>query len=211
MGWWILLLCAATLCMAPVQLTMQLDANKKPTLHAILRSGPLVLQYDAVIEREQGTLVLSLHRQGAKDKAGESVKDWPERIRKLRAGLIQRPTMWRWLKRTLHPRQFLLHARFGAGDAAHTAAGYGALAAAAQMVYVWAANVFPETPIVRVHADFSQAVFLGSLRCIFRSRIGHIIAVALLALTEPALRAGRAKIASLRKQGRAWKSTQSRA
>ncbi len=211
MGWWIALLCVLTLCMAPAVLTLQLDLNRQPTLHATLRSGPVHLQYDAVIEREQGALVISLRRRGAKQKTAEPAQHWASRIRGLRAGLIKRPTMWRYVKQTLRPQSFSFQSRIGAGDAAHTALAYGALTSAAQMLFVWASRVFPEPPVVRAHVDFSQAVFLCSTRCIFHSRIGHIMATTLLALAEPPVRGGWAKIASLRKQGQAWKDTQSRA
>ena len=175
----------------PIRADGRADINRLPTLHLRCSIWKFRLAYDAVVERREGSLALSIRRRGAKHKPPREA--FVTTAREVRAAVLFLRRHRRAagsLRRSLRLRGLSVSLRVGAGDAAQTALLYGACCTALQL---WARRVFVATkirPALSVRDD-RDAVFLCSVRCIIELHVGNIMGAALwLALEAIAGKAG---------------------
>jgi len=187
----------------PVRADGRADINRVPTLHLRCTVWKLRLAYDAVVERREGSLALSIRKRGAKPKAEKEMKAFVTTVKEMRAAALflrDHPRTARSLRRCLRLQGISVSMRVGTGDAAQTALLYGLCCAALQFL---ARRVFIASrvrPTVSVRDDRNPA-FLCSVRCIIEFHVGNIMGAVIWLVLESV--AG--------KVGSVWSGIQSKA
>ncbi|MCL2811953.1 MAG: DUF2953 domain-containing protein [Clostridia bacterium] len=174
----------------PVRADGRFDFNRVPTLHLNCFIWKFRLAYDAVVERREGGLALSIRKRGSKSKPDEGFEATVKEIRDAVFFLRDHPRCAKSLRRCLRLRGMSVSMRVGAGDAALTAMLYGVCCAALQFL---ARRIFVASrvrPTVNVRDD-RDAAFLCSVRCIIEFHVGNIMGAAIwLALESVAGKVG---------------------
>ena len=177
--WWI-----------PVRADGRADFNRVPTLHLNCFIWKFRLAYDAVVERREGGLALSIRKRGSKSKPDEGFETTVKEIRDAVFFLRDHPRCAKSLRRCLRLRRLSVSMRVGVGDAAQTALLYGVCCTALQFV---ARRIFAASgirPKISVRQDL-DAAFLCSVRCIIEFHAGNIMGAAIwLALESVAGKVG---------------------
>ncbi len=170
----------------PVRIAGRIDLNRTPTARLDCTIWRVRLRYDAVVERQEGSLALHIRRRGSKRKPEEP----PELVASIQEVLAvvrffrSHPRSLAHLQRVLRLQALGIFLRVGTGDAAYTAQLHGlcctALLLIAQAVHrrkrIW--------PRVRALGDYRESVFLCSVDCIIAFHVGNIIGTGLLVALE---------------------------
>lgn len=164
----------------PVRADGRVDMNRVPTLHLDCMIWKFRLAYDAVVERREGSLALSIRKRGNKQKPDQSPETLVTTLKEIRSFLLffrDHPRCTSSLRRCLNLRGMSVSLRVGTGDAAQTALLYGVCCAAVRCLAQWVFDVSRVRAVVSVRGD-QQAAFLGSVRCIIEFHVGNIIGAA---------------------------------
>ena len=165
----------------PVRVDGRADVNREPTLHIHCMIWKFRLAYDAVVERREGSLALSIRRRGGKHAPEPGAEAFVTTVRELRGAVLflrGYPRAVRGLWRALRLRGLSVDMRVGVGDAAQTALLYGVCCAALEVLRRRVHTAARVRPAMRVRGDRSAA-FLCSVRCIIDLHVGNIIGAAL--------------------------------
>jgi len=166
----------------PVRIDGRADINRIPTLHLDCAIWKLPLAYDAVVERREGSLALSIRRRGSKREPDQGVEAFVTTVKEIRAAVLflrDHPRSLRCIRRSLRLQGLEVSVRAGMGDAAQTALLHGLCCVALRLL---AQRMFAASQIragIRVQGDCREAAFLCSVRCIITFHVGNIIGAAM--------------------------------